>query len=91
MDNQSLPQLQQRFDVLVHQVPDEGIEFWFARELQEPLGYARWDNFLTAIRRAMASCEATGVEPAEQFSVVTKKIEVGKGGKRPVEGQVWLR
>ena len=53
MDNQSLSQLQQRFDALVHRVPDEDIEFWFARELQEPLGYARWENFLTTIQRAI--------------------------------------
>ncbi len=85
MDNQSLPLLQQRFDALVHRVPDESIEFWFARELQAPLGYARWDNFLTAIRRAIASCEATGVEASDHFRDVTKMIEVGKGGQRPVE------
>ena len=37
------------FDDLVQTVPDEGIEFWFARDLQEPLGYVRWENFMTAI------------------------------------------
>ena len=85
MDNQSLPLLQHRFDALVHRVPDEGIEFWFARELQEPLGYARWENFLTAIRRAVVSCESTGVTASDHFRDVTKLIEVGKGGKRTVE------
>lgn len=85
MDNQSLPLLQQRFDGLVQRVPDEDIEFWFARELQEPLGYARWDNFLTAIKRAIASCEATGLDAADHFRGVTKMIEIGKGGQRPVD------
>ncbi|MBK3848604.1 MULTISPECIES: hypothetical protein [Pseudomonadaceae] len=41
MDNQALTQLQQRLDALVQRVPDENIEFWFARDLLEPLGYAR--------------------------------------------------
>ncbi|GAB7528727.1 DNA damage-inducible protein D [Pseudomonas sp. 3A(2025)] len=85
MDNQFLPQLQQRFDALVQRVSDEDIEFWFARELQEPLGYARWENFLTAIQRAIASCETAGLDAANHFRGVTKMIEVGKGGQRPVD------
>ena len=85
MDNQSLPPLQERFDVLVHRVPHESIEFWFARELQEPLGYARWDNFVATIRRAVTSCETSGVDAADHFRDVTKMIGIGKGGQRPVE------
>lgn len=85
MDNQSLTQLQQRLDALVQRVPDENIEFWFARDLLEPLGYARWENFLTAIQRAMTSCESTGYEPSDHFRGVTKMIEIGKGGQRPVD------
>ncbi|WP_313088940.1 DNA damage-inducible protein D [Pseudomonas sp.] len=85
MDNQALTQLQQRLDALVQRVPDENIEFWFARDLLEPLGYARWENFLTAIQRAMTSCESTGYEPSDHFRGVTKMIEIGKGGQRPVD------
>lgn len=85
MDNQALTQLQQRLDALVQRVPDENIEFWFARDLLEPLGYARWENFLTAIQRAMTSCESTGYEPSDHFRGVTKMIEIGKGAQRPVE------
>ena len=44
MDNQSLTQLQQRLDALVQRVPDENIEFGFARDLLEPLGYACWEK-----------------------------------------------
>lgn len=36
------------------------IEFWFTRDLQEPLGYARWENFLTVTLRAIESCKSTG-------------------------------
>jgi len=85
VDNQALTQLQQRLDALVQRVPDENIEFWFARDLLEPLGYARWENFLTAIQRAMTSCESTGYEPSDHFRGVTKIIEIGKGAQRPVE------
>jgi len=85
MDKQALQQLQQRLDAVVQTVPDENIEFWFARDLQEPLGYARWENFLTTIQRAITSCETTGCDPKDHFRGVTKMIEIGKGGKRPVD------
>ncbi len=49
-----------RFDELSQQLPDEASIFWFARDLMEPLGYARWENFTTAIHRAIASCKSTG-------------------------------
>jgi DNA-damage-inducible protein D len=63
----------------------EGIEFWFARDLQSPLGYARWENFQTAIQRAMQSCEASGHGVPDHFRGVTKMIALGKGGEREID------
>ncbi|KAE9640099.1 DNA damage-inducible protein D [Pseudomonas sp. PB106] len=85
MENQTIFAQQQQFDGLAHRVPGENIEFWFARELQEPLGYARWENFLTLIQRAITSCEATGIDALDHFRGVTKMIEIGKGGQRPTD------
>lgn len=85
MTDTSVPQLTARFNELSHRLPDEDIEFWFARDLMEPLGYARWENFTTAINRAIESCKSTGYEETNHFRGVTKMIEVGKGGQRPVE------
>lgn len=81
----SLVQLQSRFDALAHRAPDGGGEFWFARDLQEPLGYARWENFLTAIERAITSCETMGCDPADHFRDVTKMVRLGSGAERPVD------
>jgi len=53
--------------------------------LQEPLGYARWENFLTAIQRAIESCKTTGYEEGHHFRGVTKMIALGKGGRREIE------
>jgi DNA-damage-inducible protein D len=53
--------------------------------LQEPLGYARWENFLTAIQRAIDSCKTTGYEAEHHFRGVTKLITHGKGGQREIE------
>lgn len=77
--------MQGQFDAIIHTVPDEGVEFWFARDLQEPLGYARWENFLTAIQRAIESCKTTGYQAADHFRDVTKLITHGKGGQREVQ------
>lgn len=85
MTDSAIPQLTARFDQLGHRLPGEDIEFWFARDLMEPLGYARWENFTTAIYRAIESCKSTGYDEADHFRGVTKMIEVGKGGQRSVE------
>jgi DNA-damage-inducible protein D len=85
MTDAIVPQLTARFDELSHRLPDENIEFWFARDLMEPLGYARWENFTTAIHRAIESCKSTGYNQDDHFRGVTKMIEVGKGGQRPVD------
>jgi len=77
--------LKQRFDTLSQRTSGEGVEFWFARELMEPLGYARWENFQSAITRAITSCETTGYNPDDHFRGVTKLIDTGKGAKRPVD------
>ena len=85
MTDTIVPQLTARFDELSQQLPDEGIEFWFARDLMEPLGYARWENFTTAIHRAIESCKSTGYNESDHFRGVTKMIGTGKGAQRPVE------
>lgn len=36
--------------------------FWFARELQPILGYARWENFLVAINRAVDLCNSQNIK-----------------------------
>ena len=74
MSNQSIQKLKNQFDDLAQNMPEENLEFWFARDLQEPLGYKRWENFLTAINRAISSCKTTGYEADDHFRGVTKLI-----------------
>lgn len=86
MNKEVIIQLQSQFDRMAQKSPDEAqLEFWFARDLQEPLGYARWENFMTAIQRAIESCKTTGYEPGHHFRGVTKLITHGKGGQREIE------
>jgi DNA-damage-inducible protein D len=85
MNKDLIVQMKNQLDSRVQTVQEEKIEFWFARDLQELLGYARWENFITAIYRAIESCKSTGFNPEHHFRGVTKMILLGKGGERQVE------
>lgn len=85
MSDGLVPQLTARFNDLSQRLPGEGIEFWFARDLMELLGYARWENFSTVIQRAMESCKSTGYDAEDHFRGVTKMVKLGSGSERPVE------
>lgn len=85
MNTQTIQTLKAKFDDLGHKTPDAEVEFWFARDLQEPLGYSRWENFLMAVKRAITSCESTGYNPDNHFRGVTKKVHLGSGAERSIE------
>ncbi len=61
------------------------IEVWYARELQSLLGYARWENFIVAINRAIESCKTQGINMDDHFREVTKMVQLGSGAKREVQ------
>jgi len=88
MDKQSIQQYKNSFDSITRYISNdndsEHVEVWFARDLQNILGYARWENFTVAIHRAVDSCKTQGVNIDDHFREVTKMIEIGKGGKREV-------
>lgn len=89
MDLQRINQHKSLFDGIQQYINsdngNEQIEVWFARELQELLGYARWENFTVAIRRAVDACKSQGINVDDHFREVTKMITLGKGGKREVQ------
>jgi len=84
MTNEILQQMQSQFDSLAQKLED-GTEFWFARDLQKPLGYAEWRNFLTTISRAIESCETARFDSGDHFVAFNKLITHGKGGQREIE------
>lgn len=69
----------------IRRVTPAGVEYWFARELQEHLGYDTWENFEAAIRRASEACDRSGIPASHQFRDTTKMMEIGRGGKRQVK------
>ena len=86
MDLQKINVYKQAFDGITHTIGGDDdnveVEVWFARELQSVLGYARWENFLVALKRAVESCKTQGADVDDHFRGVTKMVELGSGAKR---------
>lgn len=63
----------------------DGIECWSARQLQDVLGYAKWQNFQVVLKKAAESCQNAGQLVEHHFTDVSKMIETGKGARREVK------
>jgi len=61
------------------------VEFWYARDLQEILGYTEWRNFLKVVDKGKDSCANAGVPVMNHFVDVNKMVRIGSGAERPVE------
>ena len=88
MDKNVLNQYKLRFDQISEYIINESneqVEVWFARELQSVLGYARWENFITAIKRAVESCRTQNINVDDHFREVTKMVKLGSGAEREVQ------
>jgi len=64
---------------------ENGIEFWLARDLQQLLGYGKWDNFLNVISKAKIACENTGHTVSDHFADVGKMVKVGSEAEREIQ------
>lgn len=60
----------------------EGAECWSARELQNLLGYSKWDNFSKIIYKAKESCENAGKNVTDHFPGFRKTIRMPKGAEK---------
>ena len=85
MDKKTIMTMKKTFDDIVHTTEDGSVEFWYARELMECLGYATWRRFKEAIERAKESCESAGIEVSDHFAGAGKMIDLPKGAKREVD------
>ncbi|GAB1449323.1 MAG: DNA damage-inducible protein D [Bacteroidia bacterium] len=63
----------------------EGVECWSARELQDLLGYSKWENFEKVIQKAKDACKNAGEEVDYHFPDVRKTIPMPKGAEKEID------
>lgn len=83
MDSKEIEKRRSLFDEYAHE--EDGVEYWLARDLMKPLGYAEWRNFEKAVKRAEVSVDSTEIPVRNHFVKVDKMIQLGKGGQRRVD------
>ncbi len=64
---------------------ENGVEFWLARDLQQLLGYEKWDNFVNVISKAKTACEVSGHAILDHFADVGKTIQMPKGATKTID------
>ena len=63
----------------------EGVECWSARELQNLLGYSKWENFEKVIQKAKDACKIAGELIENHFPDIRKMVEIGSKTERPID------
>ena len=53
----------------IRHVDDEGNEYWYARELQQILGYKEWRYFSAVIEKAQIACSQSNNNINSHFGV----------------------
>ena len=69
------------FEDIKH-IDENGVEFWYARELMPVLQYSNWQNFEKTINKAKMSCQNSDISVFEHF------IDINKLSKRANNAEV---
>ena len=71
------------FEDIKH-IDENGIEFWYARELMPILQYSNWQNFEKIIHKAKISCQNSDISVFEHFIDINKTIKMPKGAQKTI-------
>lgn len=75
MDSSDIEKWRVELDSYAH--VEDGVEYWLARDLMEPMGYTRWENFAEVVKRAKVSCETNKTPVDSHFRDTTKMVTAG--------------
>lgn len=70
---------------------EEGLEYWFARDLQRVLDYGDLRNFSRVIEKAKEACKRSGNQEEEHFIPDIRLVELGNGALRQVDDIILSR
>lgn len=77
------------FEDIKH-IDENGIEYWYARELMKVLSYKDWRYFDAVIEKAKIACQNSGISDIDHFVVSNKMVEIGSGAKREQCQKIYL-
>lgn len=66
------------------QTDDDGVEYWYARDLQKLLGYLEYRNFQPVISKAIEACRSSGQPVENHFVHVHEMVEIGSNAERQI-------
>ena len=69
------------FEDIKH-IDENGVEFWYARELMTILEYSNWQNFEKIIDKAKMTCQNSDISVLDHFTDVNKMVRIGSGAYR---------
>ncbi len=71
---------EKNFESIKH-MDENGIEFWYAREIMSVLEYKQWRRFEQVINKAKEACENSKINASNHFANVGKIVKAGISSK----------
>ena len=72
------------FEKIKH-IDENGVEFWYARDLQSVLEYKQWKNFIKVVDKAKEACLNSRLNIIEHFISINKNITLSNNATRKIE------
>ena len=84
MDEKNLINItEDNFESIKH-LNENGVEYWYARELQNVLNYKEWRKFANVINKAKEACENSSISVFEHFFDIEKKKKMPKDAEKTI-------
>ncbi|MBR1802960.1 MAG: DNA damage-inducible protein D [Clostridia bacterium] len=84
MERNLINKTEKDFESIKH-TDENGVEFWYARELMTMLEYKQWRRFEQVIERAKEACKNSNINILDHFADIGKMIMVAKGAERKID------
>ena len=69
----------------IKRTEQNGVEFWYARELRTMLESSKWGNLKNVIKKAKEACTGSDIIEKEHFADVGRVLKVGKNAEMEVD------
>lgn len=84
MEKDLIKNTQNNFETIKH-IDENGVEFWYARELMIMLEYSKWGNFKNVINKAKEACKGSDIEEEKHFADAGRVLKVGNNAEMEVD------